>query len=76
MVAISLRCAIGVFLFQALQQVVSDPQRIGDGGQRRVDRADAGEKTGVHDVKIVQLVGFAVDVEHGLCRVGSKAAGA
>src|SRR3954468_23103317 len=50
---------------QPLADVVAGPQRVGDGGQRGVHGADAGEEAGVHHVEVVQLVGLAHRVERG-----------
>ncbi|CAG6390601.1 hypothetical protein SCOCK_10070 [Actinacidiphila cocklensis] len=43
--------------------MVPDPQGVGHGRQRRIDRADAGEEGRVHDVEVVQVVRLAVDVQ-------------
>ena len=56
--------------------MLADPHGVGDGGQGRVDGADAGEEAGVDDVEVVNLVGLAVDVEHRGGRIGAEAAGA
>lgn len=58
------------------EETVADPQRVGDGRQGRVDRADAREEARVDDVEIVQVVGLAVDVQRGGSRVGSETDGA
>src|SRR4051812_43254738 len=49
---------------EAREQVIAHPQRVGHGGQRRVDRADAREEARVDDVEVVDLVRAAVRVEH------------
>jgi hypothetical protein len=59
---------------QSLQQVIAHADRIGNRGERRVQRADADEETGVHDVEVVELVSLAVRVQYGALRVRSEAA--
>ena len=59
---------------QALQQVIPHAQGIGHRRQRGVDRGDAGEETGVHDVEIIEFVGFTVDIEHRRSGISAKAA--
>src|SRR4051794_10479572 len=61
---------------ESFDQVVPDPQGIGDGRERRVHRADAGEEARVDDVEVVDLVGPAVDVQGGGSRVGAEPDGA
>src|SRR5277367_3790650 len=63
-------------LAQALEQVIADAQRVGDGGQRGVDGSDAGEEAGVHDVQVVEIVGLAVHVEDRSSGVGAETTGA
>ena len=53
--------------------MIADAQRIRDGGQRRIHRADAGEKACIHDVKIVEFVCLAIHIEHRIFRIGAKA---
>src|SRR5689334_14980738 len=53
-------------------KVLADTQRIGHDGERRVYRAAGYEKTSVDDVKIVQIVGFAVCIEHARSRIFAK----
>jgi hypothetical protein len=61
---------------QPLEQVVADSQRVRDGRQRGVHRADAREEARIDDVQIVELVGLAVHVEDGRRRVQAEANGA
>jgi len=50
------------FLFETLEQMVNDAQRMGDDGERRIDRA-AGRKEGsVHNVEIINVVSAAVEI--------------
>jgi hypothetical protein len=50
------------FSFETLEQMVTDAQRLGDDGERRIDRA-AGRKEGsVHNVEIVNVVSAAVEI--------------
>src|SRR4051812_28174895 len=60
---------------EALEQVVADAQRVGHGGERRVDGADAREEARVDDVEVVDLVRAAVGVEHRRRGVPAEAAG-
>jgi hypothetical protein len=55
---------------------VVDADRVGDDGEQWIDRAAAGEEAGVDDVKILEVVCFAVDVEDGLFWVGIEGASA
>lgn len=54
----------------------SNPERVGNSGERRIHCADARKETGVHDVKVVEFVRLAINVEHGGFRIGAEAAGA
>src|SRR5690348_17950943 len=56
--------------------VVSDAQRVGDDGQRRVDRGAGAEEARVDHVQVVQLVHLAVQVERRGGRVGAEPDGA
>jgi hypothetical protein len=58
---------------QALEQMVADPQRIGDDRQGRVDSGARHEKAAVDDVEVVDLVRAAVDVECRALRVAAEA---
>ena len=48
---------------EPFEQMVADPQRVGDDRQRRVHRRARGEEAGIDDIEIVDLVRPAVDVE-------------
>ena len=61
---------------QPLCNSVGHPQCIGDDGQRRVDGADRGKEAGVRDIKIVEFVRLAVEIQHGCRWIGAEAAGA
>ena len=54
--------------------MVSDADGIGDDGEGWIDGAAGGEEAGVDDVEVVEIVGFAVEVEDGLCGVGAETA--
>src|SRR5690242_18703956 len=58
---------------QALRDPVRDPQGVGDDGQRRIDRAYRGKEARIGDVQVVDLVSFAVQVEHRGPGVGAEA---
>src|SRR6476660_5771714 len=57
---------------ESFEHVIPDAQCVGDGGERRVHRADAREEAGVDDVEVVHLVRAAVHVERGARRVGAE----
>src|SRR5271166_1540362 len=61
---------------ESLFQVVSDAQRIGDDGQRRVHGGTRGEEAAVHDVEIVHIMRFAVHIEGRGFQVAAKTNGA
>src|SRR5271166_2787755 len=48
---------------QALQNVIAHAQRIGHDRQRRVYRRARREKAAVDDVKILEIMGFAIHIE-------------
>ena len=56
--------------------MVAHPQRIGDGGERGIHRADADEEAGVDDIEIVEFVRLAVAVEHRGGGIVAEPAGA
>ena len=56
--------------------MVGDADGVGDDGEAGIDRAAGWEEAGVDDVEVVEVVGFAVEVEDGLFGVGAEAAGA
>src|SRR5215469_11308608 len=49
---------------QPAPEMLSHSDGIGDGGERRVDRADAGEEAGIHYIEIIELMGLAVGIQH------------
>ena len=53
--------------------MVAYPQRVGHDRQRRVDRAAGDKKAAVDDVEIVEIVGFAVNVERAGFRIVAEA---
>src|SRR5215472_11835200 len=57
----------------SLTQVICDPKRIRHDRQRRVHRPTRWEETSVHDVKIVEIVRFAVHIERRGLQVTAKA---
>src|SRR5947207_6648730 len=58
-----------------LKNVVTDPKGIGDNGQGRVNSSARNEEAAVHDVKIVNVVSAAIQVEDRGLRVFPKLAG-
>src|SRR5947207_7420256 len=58
------------------QKVLGNADGIGDDGERWVDRAAAGKEAGVDNVKVVEVVSLAVNIEDGLFRVCAETAGA
>src|SRR6266567_5929082 len=61
---------------QAFHQVVAYSKCVGHDGERRIDGCARWEETPVHDVKVVDVMGFAVHVQYRSLRVLSKANGA
>src|SRR5262249_43906401 len=61
---------------QPLQQVIAHPDRVGNRGERRIDRADADEKARVYDIKVVELMRLTIEVEHGALGIAAEPAGA
>ena len=63
--------ACGTFLGcqHPLQNVIANPQRIGDDRQAGIHGATGGEEAAVDDIKIVDVVGFAVDIQRAGERV-------
>src|SRR4051794_18839136 len=57
---------------QALDEVVADPQRVRDGGQRRVHGTARREEARVDDVEVVDVVRLAVHVERRGRRIGPE----
>ena len=66
---------------ESFGRVLAHPDGVGYGRERRVHRADAGEKAGVDDVEVVEVMGLAVDVRDrrsraryrsGRCRPGGR----
>ena len=52
--------------------MLGDPDGVGDDGQGGVDGADGGHEAAVDDVQVVEVVGFAVDVEGRGARIVPK----
>src|SRR5438445_9747801 len=63
----------GACCAQAVQQVIAHPQRIRHDGQRRIHGSARREEASVHDIKIVEVVGFAIRIQRRGLRVISKA---
>ena len=61
---------------QPFDQVITHPQGVGDGGEGWIHGADAGHEAGIHHIEVVELVGFAVQIQHGTGGIGTEAAGA
>ena len=53
--------------------MVADPQRVGDDRQRRVYRSARRKKAAIDDIKVVDLVRPAIDVERRRFRVMPEA---
>ena len=43
--------------------MIADAQRIGDYGERRVPGADRDEETGIDDIKVIEIVSLAIEIE-------------
>lgn len=59
---------------QPLNQVIGHPNGIRNDGKGRVDRPARRKEGAVDDVKIVQIVGAAIEIEHRLRGITSKPA--
>ena len=55
--------------------MVGDADGVGDDGEGGIDGAGGDEEAGVDDVEVVELVGFAMDVEDRGCRIVAEADG-
>src|SRR5579864_9664746 len=58
---------------QPFHQVVAHSKRVGHDGKRRIDGSARWEETPVHNVKVVDVVGFTVHVQRRCFRIMSKA---
>src|SRR4029077_5297950 len=63
---------VGAPRAHSLQQMIADAQRIGNDGECRIYRAGGAEKAAIHDVKIVELVRFAIAIQRARLRVVTK----
>src|SRR6266567_1213943 len=61
---------------QAFHQVVAHSKCVGHDGERRIDSSARWEETPVHNVEVVDVMGFAVRVQYRSLRVLPKANGA
>ena len=61
---------------QAFHQVVAHSKCVGHDGERRIDGSARWEEAPVHNVEVVDVMGFAVHVQYRSLRVLSKANGA
>src|SRR5271169_4863436 len=61
---------------QTLQNVIAHTQRIGHDRQRRVYRRARREKAAVDDVKILEIMGFAIHIERRSLAIVAKTDGA
>src|SRR6266568_4258147 len=61
---------------QAFHQVVAHSKCVRHDGEGRIDGSARWEETPVHNVEVVDIMGFAVHVQHGSLRALSKANGA
>ena len=59
-------------LLESRPNDIRHAQRVGDEGERRIDRADRRKKTRVRDIQVVDIVRTAIQVEYRSPRVGSK----
>ncbi len=55
--------------------MIADPECIGHNGKCRGDGATGRKEARVHHVKVIQLVGLAINIERRTFRVGSEADG-
>mgnify|MGYP003694379707 CR=1 FL=1 len=61
------------FYLHSVDQVIAHAQRIGHDRQRRIDRAAGDEEAAVDDVKIIQIVRFAVHIERARFGIAAEA---
>lgn len=59
-----------------LNQVITNPQRIGDDGQRGVNGTTGRKEAAIHHVEIIDIVGLTIQIQHGGCGVFAKLTGA
>ena len=48
---------------QAFQQVITDSKRVGDDRERRIHSRTRREEAAVHNVQVVEIMGFAIGIE-------------
>src|SRR6266516_4879638 len=58
---------------QAIHQMVAHPKRIGHDGERGIDSCARREEAPVHNVEVIDVMGFTVHVQGRCFRVMSKA---
>src|SRR5215469_3127369 len=61
---IEIVAALDVGYLQSFGEMLGHTNRIGHYGKPRVHRPDAHEKAGGDNIQIVELMGFAVDIEN------------
>src|SRR5581483_7218958 len=59
-------------LAESCEEMLPDAQRIRHDRQSGIHRTTGGEETAVYNVEIIEIMGFAIDVEHGGVRIAAK----
>jgi hypothetical protein len=60
---------------EPFEQMIPHAQRIGDDGQRWIDRSAGGEERTIDDIQVVDVMRPAIGIQNRLLRVRAKAAG-
>src|SRR5208283_104551 len=61
---------------QALQNMIAHAQRVGHDRQRRIHRRARREEAAIHDVEILEIMGFAIHVQRRSLGIVAKTDGA
>src|SRR5271165_836668 len=61
---------------QALENVITHAQRVGHDRQRRIHRRARREEAAIDDVKILEIMGFAIHIQHRSLGIVAKTDGA
>jgi hypothetical protein len=62
--------------FQSLRYTIGDAQRVRYDGESRVNRSDRRKEARVGEIKIIQLVRLAIEIEHRCSGIGTEASSA
>lgn len=56
--------------------MITNPQRIGDDGQRGVNGTTGRKEAAIYHVEIIDIMGLTIQIQHGGCGVFAKLTGA